>query len=121
MTLNRIDPNSLVSQTGLERFQEAQRRDGSDQKKDNALTPPAGGGRVEQQDRAEISDTARRLMEIRQTVESGRDAMAVLPEVRDSKLAEARERLAKGYYHSAEVTNDVAEKLNKTFDAIDGL
>ena len=60
-------------------------------------------------------------MEIRQTVELGRDAMEALPDVRDNKLAEARERLAKGYYNSVEVTNDMAAKLNKTFDAMDEL
>lgn len=120
MTLNRIDHSNLISQAGLERFKEAQRRDGTGQK-NNEPTPAAGAVRSDRQDTAEISDTARRLMEIRQALDSGREAVETLPDLRDRKVAEAKARLVKGYYHSAEVTNDVAEKLNRTFDAIDEL
>jgi len=120
MTLNRIANSNLVSQAGVERFKEAVQRDQADQKNDSLKKAP-GAARPDLQDRAEISETARRLMDIRQTMESGLDAMEALPEVRDNKVAEARQRLAKGFYHSVQVTNEVAEKLNRTFDAIDEL
>ena len=49
-------------------------------------------------DRAEISETGKRLVELRQTVEVGRVALAALPEIREDKVAAARERLESGYY-----------------------
>ena len=120
MTLNRIDHSNLVSQACVERFKEAAGRDQMNPQGD-VRDAASEAGRPERQDRAEISETARRLMEIQQTIESGRDALEALPDVRDNKMAAARERLTKGFYNSVEVTNDMAEKLNKTFDAIDEL
>ena len=120
MTLNRIDHSNLISQAGVERFKEAARRHQTNPQGDGRSTT-SEAVRPELQDRAEISETARRLMEIRQTGDWGRDAMEALPDVRDNKLAEARERLAKGYYNSVEVTNDMAAKLKKTFSAMDEL
>ena len=120
MALNRIDPHQLVPQPGVERFRETVRRDQAEHPTGDDSNR-TGAGRSELQDRAEISETAHKLMQIRGDVESGRESLAALPEVRNDKLAAAKERLARGYYHSASVAGDVAAKLNRTFDAIDGL
>jgi hypothetical protein len=120
MTLNRIDHAGLAGRQALERFQETSRQDRPRPGSAGADAAP-DAARPEQSDRAEISETARRLMEIRKDVDVGREALDNLPEVRDARVAEAKERLARGYYHSAAVTEDVAAKVGRTIEAIDEL
>lgn len=121
MTLNRIDP-SVLERTGVvERFNESVRQGGPRDKNGTAQPDAPAATPPQHLDRAEISETARRLMEIRNTVDQGREAVEALPDVRDTKIAEARRRLAQGFYNSLQVTEDVARKLDRTFDAIDGL
>ncbi|MEZ4388774.1 MAG: flagellar biosynthesis anti-sigma factor FlgM [Candidatus Krumholzibacteriia bacterium] len=71
--------------------------------------PPAG------EDKAEISTRARDLLNLRAAVERGRAALVEAPEVRTGKVAQARERLASGFYNSAEVRDQVAGKLASMF------
>jgi len=121
MTLNRIDPSVLARTNVVERFKDTQRQDGSRDKTGNNESGIPAAGREQNLDRAEISDTARRLMELRKTVDEGLEAMSDHPEVREAKIAEARQRLTQGYYHSLQVTEEIARKLDRTFDAIDEL
>ena len=61
--------------------------------------------------RLEISEAARRLVDLKLAVDSGREALTALPDVRPEKVAAARERLATGFYHSVEVRQAVAGRL----------
>jgi hypothetical protein len=63
-------------------------------------------------DHAEISDGAHRLVDLKQAVDVGRAALAREPEVRSDRVALARERLAAGFYQSAEVRERVAERIS---------
>ncbi|MFT5232886.1 MAG: hypothetical protein ACI9UQ_000913 [Candidatus Krumholzibacteriia bacterium] len=62
-------------------------------------------------DTAVISDKAHQLVALSQSLETGRSAIAALPDVRSDKIALARERLQSGFYQSAEVQNTMAQRL----------
>jgi len=66
-------------------------------------------------DKAEISARAHEILELRQAVDAGRSVLASEPELRADKLAQARDRMASGFYHSAEVRDQVAGKLTTMF------
>jgi len=73
------------------------------------------------EDRAEISTSARRLVDLRAAYDAGRRAAVDEPDVRAEKVAQARERLASGFYHSAAVRDKVAEKLVGVFGGLERL
>ena len=66
-------------------------------------------------DKAEISTRARELVDLRAAVDAGRTAMGEEPDLRAGKVAQARERLASGFYQSSEVRDQVAGKLARMF------
>ena len=72
-------------------------------------------------DRAEISDTAHKLMDLRAAVDVGRAALANEPDVRDDKVAEAKKRLEQGYYNSQVVQDELAGILGKVLGKMDEL
>jgi hypothetical protein len=76
---------------------------------------PAGG------DTAQISETAHRLMELRQAVDSGRAALQTLPDVRQDKIAEARERLRSGFYTLDVVREKVAAGVDQAIKGLENL
>jgi hypothetical protein len=69
-------------------------------------------------DKAEISTQARELSYLRAAVDTGRAALAETPaatEAEAEKLTAVRQRLASGFYNSAEVRDQVAGKLTAMF------
>ena len=76
---------------------------------------------VKSSDTAEISATAHRLMALRQAVETGRAALAAMPEIREEKVAQVRERLQAGFYNSPEVQAKTAEGIERTILGIEEL
>jgi hypothetical protein len=66
-------------------------------------------------DRASISEDAHRLAALRRVVDAGRAALAGDEAPRAARLVQVRERLASGFYHSAEVRDQVAEKISAYF------
>ncbi|MBK7671600.1 MAG: flagellar biosynthesis anti-sigma factor FlgM [bacterium] len=72
-------------------------------------------------DKADISEAARRLVDLKHVVDAGRDAIAQLPDVRPEKVTAARERLASGFYNALEVRQVVAGRLGGVFDGIEKL
>lgn len=66
-------------------------------------------------DRAEISTQARQLLDLRQSVDVGRDALQEIPDPRPDRVTEAKQRLVRGYYHSAAVREQVAGRLGSLF------
>ena len=72
-------------------------------------------GAEPQRDRAEISTRAQELVDLRQAVDSGRAALVEEPDVRADRVAEVKERLASGFYQSAEVRDQVAGRLTDMF------
>ncbi len=119
MGMDKINSSSLL-QSGM--LDSARQNNKVDEKKKPeaqateavpAVSAPASG------DTAEISETAHRLMELRQAVETGRVAMAGLPELREDKIALARERLESGFYNSAEVRDKVATGIDAVITSME--
>ncbi len=121
MGMDKIIGSPLSQPGALDKFQGT----GRSEKKETSATEQGLGGETpnvaNQGDKAEISATAHRLMDLRQAVDTGRTAIAGLPELRENKLAEARERLASGYYQSDEVQEELAAKLDGVFRKMDAL
>jgi hypothetical protein len=72
-------------------------------------------------DRAEISPGARELVDLRAAVDAGLAALDEVPDVRADRVAAARERVASGYYQSAEVQLKTAGRLKGVLENLDAL
>lgn len=118
MAMDKINGSPQLRQSLLDRFRGADRggaQPGSGEAPGLPAAAPAPA------DKAEISDAARRLVDLRAAVDAGRAALAQLPDVRPEKVAAARERLATGFYHSAEVRQTVAGRLGGVLESLDKL
>ncbi|PID78670.1 hypothetical protein CSB20_14035, partial [bacterium DOLZORAL124_64_63] len=68
-----------------------------------------------------ISDTAQKLVDLRAAVDTGRAALEALPDVREEKLAQARQRLQDGHYQSPEVQKKMSGILQGVLSKLDEL
>ncbi len=76
---------------------------------------------VDKKAKAEISDTAQKLVDLRAAVDTGRAALEALPDVREEKLAQARQRLQDGHYQSPEVQKKMSGILQGVLSKLDEL
>ncbi len=120
MAMNPINNSPHLRQGVVDAFQGTQRRDEAGRGADGGAVP-AGAVTESLGDRAEISETAHRLVELRHTLEVGRAAAAAEPDVRQEKVAEVRDRLAQGFYNSVEVRAKVAGGVDKVIRGMDQL
>lgn len=118
MAMDKINGSPLLRQGILDRFRGAERGAGQAGTNPGGATDPSTAPTA---DKADISDAARRLIDLRQAVDTGRRALAELPDVRPEKVAAARERLATGFYNAVEVRDAVAERLAGVVAGIDNL
>jgi len=109
MTMHEIDAASLSRAQQLEQYGKPRppRADNQASPKDtsNHQAPPPVA------DQAEISPAARRLEDLKSAVDAGRAQLAREPEVREDRVALARERLQSGFYQSSVVRERVADGL----------
>lgn len=118
MAMERINGTPMFRQGILERFRSSDARTGTPgQDATNSAGGPAAGGA----DKADISDAARRLVDLRRAVDTGRAALASLPDVRPEKVAAARERLASGFYQSDAVRETIADRVAGVVKGLDTL
>ena len=112
MSVNKLDNNVMNQAHLVDSYARTRpsRGDGVASPKDtgNHLPAPAGGSA----DTADISENAVKMAELRQMVDAGRAAMDAEPEVRADRVALAKERLASGFYQSAEVRDKVAARIS---------
>jgi hypothetical protein len=125
MVMDRIGGFSNVSKAFLDKFQGSDRTDATGKKRAsvNDLHVAADGAdqRSIPLDKAEISQKAHQLNALRMAVESGREALDQVPDVRQDRVAEVRARLNRGYYNSVEVRAQVAAKLNAVARTLEDL
>lgn len=118
MAMDKINGSPLSRQNAVDLFRGTERGTaGGGARATGAGESPAGASG----DRAQISEAARRLVDLKQAVDAGREALAALPDTRPEKVAAARERLATGFYHSVEVRGAVAGRLVGVLDDLDNL
>lgn len=118
MAMDKINGSPIPRQDLLDRFRGIERGGTGNGSGSGAAGDVANAPTV---DKADISDAARRLVDLRQAVDVGRNALAALPDVRPEKVSAARERLATGFYHSVEVRQAVAKRVAGVMDGLDSL
>jgi len=118
MAMDKINGSPLLQSGMLDRFQ-GTKTDKSKNSEETGVTAPQPSSSGPTSDKAEISETAHKLIDLRQAVDTGRVAMEQLPDIREDKIALAKQRMAEGYYQSEDVQNKVAEKLGSVLDSID--
>jgi hypothetical protein len=118
MAMDKINGSPVPRQGLLDRFRGAERGANGTGAELGATTEPKTTAGA---DKADISEAARKLVDLRQAVDVGRNALAALPDVRPEKVAAARERLATGFYHSVEVRQAVAERVSAVVSGLDNL
>jgi hypothetical protein len=117
MGMDKINGSPLQSRSLMDRLRGTAR----DEAKPTGTTPHGDLPAAATADKADISDAARRLVDLKNVVDAGRDAIAQLPDVRPEKVTAARERLASGFYNALEVRQVVAGRLGGVFDGIEKL
>lgn len=119
MAMDKINGSPLNRPGVLENFLGTARS----AKDDKAETDPANSNiasrPAKSADTMEISEAAHKLVDLRKAVETGRDAIKALPEIRAEKVEEAQKRLRQGYYNSSEVQSKIADKLGSLFSKMD--
>ena len=118
MAMERINGTPHFRQGILDRFRGSEARSGTPGQDAGAS---AGGAPTGGADKADISDAARRLVDLRRAVDTGRAALAALPDVRPEKVAAARERLATGFYQTIAVREAVADRVAGVVEGLDAL
>ena len=121
MVMDKINGVSNLGKGLLERFQGSGRTDSSDPEHPTDVNASGNNRLSASSDTAEISAKAYRLIALRLAVDSGREALDALPEVRQDRVKQARERLNRGYYNSLEVRARVAERLDNVARKLEDL
>ena len=119
MAMNKIDGSQFVQPHQLDKYTRADAHNNAATRHHEAA--PSTGRADRTQDQAVISDNARKLMELRETMHAGHKALAASPEVRAERLATVRERLATGFYNSLDVHQAVAGRVGAIIDKIDSI
>ncbi len=102
----------------LSRSEDSARANRNDTAERPAASPEKG---LEIRDRAEISDGARKIAELKSTLEESRMAYDEAPEIRRNRVDEAKSRLASGYYDSVQVKDTLAARLGAVVRRMDDL
>ena len=121
MVMDRINGFSNLSKGLLERFQGSGHTDSLDPEHPTDVNASGNNRLSASSDTAEISAKAHRLIALRLAVDSGREALDALPEVRQDRVKQARDRLNRGYYNSIEVRARVAERLDNVARKLEDL
>lgn len=119
MAMNKIDGSQFVQPHQLDKYTRADAHSTAATRHQAAAPSTEQGNRT--QDQAVISDNARKLMELRETMHVGHEALSASPEVRADRLAKVRERLATGFYNSLDVHQEVAGRVGAIIDKIDSI
>jgi anti-sigma28 factor (negative regulator of flagellin synthesis) len=122
MAMDRINDQNLIRQGLVDKYKGTQRSKDAGkggQGQEAAQNNPTRS--VKPADSVQISEAARKMVDLREAVDTGRTAMENLPEIREDKVAQARQRLEQGFYNSTEVKQEVAGKLSQVIDEMDQL
>jgi Anti-sigma-28 factor, FlgM len=117
MAMEKINGSPLMRPGVLDRFQVG-KKDKDDKAKSGGVNTSNVPDHVPA-DKAEISDTAHQLMDLRAAVDVGRAALESVADVREDKVAEAKKRVEQGYYNSQVVQDELAETLSKVLGNMD--
>lgn len=120
MSMNRIGGQQPLPSRTLDPSAQSTLRQGAMNRSEPYGSDVAPQRAPATEDRAEISEKARQLMEMRQTYDAGLAAIEREPEMREEKLAQVRARLAEGYYESPQVREKIGEGVLHAIEASEG-
>ena len=119
MSMDKINGSPLMRPGLLDRFKVGNKEKNGTETTSAINSDERSGAKPS--DRAEISDTAHKLMDLRAAVDAGRASLENIPDVREDRVAEAKKRLEQGYYNSQVVQDKLAGTLVKVLGKIDEL
>lgn len=120
MTTNKINQASINANQQLNRFKKVDSEKSDKAGNERAVQSGADHTRIASE-KLEISQKAYNLQKLKEIMEAGRAALAEEPPVREDKVAEVRQRLADGFYQSADVKAEVAAELSSLMSRMDKL
>lgn len=118
MSMDKINGSPLHRPGMLDRFAVSNNKE---EETGNSAPVVSGEGRPNPAptDRAEISDTAHQLIDLRAAVDVGRAALQDAPDVREERVALAKKRLEEGYYNSQVVQDRLSGILGNVLNKLD--
>ena len=121
MAMDRIHGSPLLRHGALDGFRKAQQADSREPQGGQGTSGTEQDAGVQRQsgDQAVISPAGKQLVALRQAVDTGRAALEALPDVREDRLNQVRQRLDQGFYQSAAVRDKVAERLAGVLSSLD--
>lgn len=121
MAMDPINGSPMYQPGGVDKFLNSAQENKNKKPAENLDHTSLTSRPAQPADTMEISDAAHRLVELRSAVDTGRNALEALPDVRDDRVALAKKRLEQGFYNSSQVRDEVAVKLGSVFDSMDEL
>lgn len=119
MAMNKIDGFPFAQPHQLDKYTRADARSTAATRAQG--TPPSTAAAEPTQDHLTISDKALKLMELRDILQAGREALATMSDLPSDRMDRIRERLATGYYNSLDVQQAVAGRVGAVIDTIETL
>jgi anti-sigma28 factor (negative regulator of flagellin synthesis) len=120
MSTNKINPANVSAQQQLTKFQKV-----DNQKSDSVKQEKTIGSLSDQSctgtEKLDISDKAHNIAKLKELMEAGRIALAEEPPIREDKVAEVRQKLADGFYQTADVKQEVVTELTALMSKMDHL
>lgn len=120
MATNKIDRSLNLQSNMLQNFQQASRaetRDGGETARAAASGSTAADA-LRSGEKLEISESARKLSRMGQLLDAGKQALAAEPDIRQDRVAEARQKISEGAYDEPAAKRQLAENLAATLDKI---
>jgi len=120
MSTNKINPASINANQQLNKFKKVDA-----EKSGNAGNDCSVKAGIDQtrnaSEKLDISQKAHNLKKLKEIMDAGKAALAEEPPVREEKVADVRQKLADGYYQSADVKAEVAAELSSLMRRMDKL
>jgi flagellar biosynthesis anti-sigma factor FlgM len=86
-------------------------------KVDNAKKTESAKSKAGSSDRTDLSSSGQRLSETKAQVDVIASQLGSQPEIRQDKVAEAKQKINDGYYNTPEFVDKLADKLAQEFGA----
>ncbi|MCP4145500.1 MAG: flagellar biosynthesis anti-sigma factor FlgM [bacterium] len=120
MSTNKINQANINANQQLNNFKKVDSDKSTKTGNDSSVKSGIDQARIASE-KLDISSKAHNLQKLKEIMESGRAALAEEPPIREDKVAEVRQKLADGFYQSADVKAEVAAELSSLMSRMDKL
>ncbi len=120
MSTNKINPASVNANQQLNKFKKIDSEKSAKAGNDSSVKSGIDQTRIASE-KLDISQKAHNLKKLKEIMQAGKAALAEEPPVREERIAEVRQKLANGFYQSADVKAEVAAELSGLMSRMDQL